>query len=304
MIAVRLRAALAVEMVALIAAAMAALRDGWPALAVTAAGAASFVAANSLPLAAAALIACSRAAPGRRRLPPLGEWAAYLAVFILIQPFERLWMGRDDIGRLAPGRVPVLLVHGYLCNRGLWWCMRRRLRRQGIAIATVDLEPPFAGLDQAADALAARIASLKAETGAAQVALLGHSSGGLVARAYLRRHGGAGVTRLLTLGSPHHGSLIARFGPGRSAREMEPGSRWLAALADGEPREVPTLSLWSRADEFVVPPESARLPGAREIVLPATGHLALVFSPRVAAIVAAELAADGPVRSECREGAG
>ena len=40
-----------------------------------------------------------------------------------------------------------------------------------------------------ADQVAAKIDAILAATGAARVAIVGHSMGGLVARAYLRRHG-------------------------------------------------------------------------------------------------------------------
>ncbi len=48
-----------------------------------------------------------------------------------------------------------------------------------------------------------RIGDIEAATGASQVVLVGHSMGGLVARAYLRRYGGAKVRRLITIGTPH-----------------------------------------------------------------------------------------------------
>lgn len=253
---------------------------------------ASFVALNSWPVVAAAVIA--RGWRARPFAPPrlaaaLGEWLAFLAAFMLIQPFERLWMRGDALGPLGPGAMPVLLVHGYLCNRGVWWWLRRGLRRRGLGVATVTLEPPLGGLDGFAETLHARIEALCRETGAARVALVGHSSGGLVCRAYAGRHGTARIGRLVTLGSPHHGSGLARLGLGRSAREMAPGSPWLVRLAAGPTVPPGMLTVWSATDDFVAPPESGRLAGAREIVLPAIGHLALLFSAQVRTILVEEL---------------
>ena len=219
----------------------------------------------------------------------LGEACAFFFVFAVIQPFARCWMGSDAVGRLAPGRTVVLLVHGYVCNRGLWWLMRRRLRARGIAGATIDLEPPFGGIDGFAKQLHARVEALVSETGADRIVLVGHSMGGLVARAYLRRHGPARVARLITLATPHHGTQLAYLGAGRNSREMEPDSAWLRALASGEQLAVPTLSIWSARDELVVPQDSARLAGAREAVMPALGHLSMVVSPAAFAVIAAEL---------------
>ncbi|MGD0642194.1 MAG: alpha/beta fold hydrolase, partial [Roseiarcus sp.] len=144
----------------------------------------------------------------------LGEMLALFAIFVVIQPFERWWMGAEAVGPLAPGRVPVLLVHGYLCNRGLWWWLRRRLRARRFAVATVDLEPPLAGLDRLAARLGERIDALLAETGAEKVVLVTHSMGGLASRAYLRQRGAARVAGLVTLAAPHYGTEIARLGLG------------------------------------------------------------------------------------------
>ena len=47
-------------------------------------------------------------------------------------------------------------------------------------------------------------------TGAASVDLVGYSAGGVIARLYVRDEGGASVVRrVLTLGSPHHGTDVA-----------------------------------------------------------------------------------------------
>jgi triacylglycerol lipase len=236
----------------------------------------------------------------------MAECVALLALFAVIIPFERLWMGSDVVGRLAPGRLPVLLVHGYLCNRGLWLWLRRRLRENDLAVATVNLEPPFAGIDHLAGQLHQRIETLVAETAADRVVLVTHSMGGLVARAYLRRHGSSRVAQLVTLGSPHRGTTVARLGYGRNAREMEPDSTWLRRLNASEVLPVQALSVWSRDDEFIVPHDSGRLAGAREHVLAALGHMSIVFSPAVLQILLTELTprrSDNPQSTDGRPAA-
>lgn len=239
----------------------------------------------------------------RRRtagIPPLGplgvlrgiirEWLAFLAVFAVFQPFERWWMGEDGVGRTDGRRTPLLLVHGYVCNRGQWWWLRRHLRARGFAVATVNLEPPFNGIDGFAEQLRSRIDALLAETGANHVTLIAHSMGGLVARAYLKRYGSARVGRLITLGSPHRGTIIARLGLGRDAREMQPGSAWLRQLGENETFAIPVLSLWGGLDAIVVPQNASRLSGARDRMFADLGHLALLLSPVVLQGLLAELA--------------
>lgn len=217
------------------------------------------------------------------------EWLAYLALFVIVQPFERAWMGDDPRQRCAPGTVPVLLIHGYMCNRGIWWWMRRRLTATGFVVATINLEPPTGSIERFADQLHARIEALCRDTGALQVALVCHSAGGLVARAYLRKHGSARVARVVTLGCPHHGTWLAYCAIGMDAREMEPGSAWIHSLNMTDPG-VPMLSIWSPHDNIVAPQDSSRLAGARDRPVAALGHLAELFSPRVFEILAAELA--------------
>lgn len=219
-----------------------------------------------------------RLGPLRALAMVFAEYLAFLRLFLVIQPFERLWMGADH---LPQGRRVLLLIHGYGCNRGAWWWLRRRLERAGFAVATLNLEPPYIAIDAYVDALAARIEAACTEAGAGRVTLIGHSMGGLVARAYLARDGSARVEQLITMATPHSGSVLARLGLGKNARQMEPDSPWLKDLCLQRPA-LPMVVLRNCHDNFVMPQDSQRFPGARDIELPALGHLALLFSPRAA----------------------
>jgi triacylglycerol lipase len=213
----------------------------------------------------------------------LQEYAAFVLLFSLVLPFERLFLGED---RLAPpavqGRLPVLLIHGYQCNRGFWVWLRQRIERAGWTVATLSLEPVFGDIDGYVDQVARRIEEICSATGAAQVILVGHSMGGLVSRAYLRRCGNARVARLVTLGTPHHGSRLAVLGLGENGRQMVPGSAWLDELAKTSPG-VPTLSIFSWQDNYVMPQDSPILGAAeKNVALAGIGHLAMAISPRTA----------------------
>jgi pimeloyl-ACP methyl ester carboxylesterase len=155
-------------------------------------------------------------------------------------------------------------------------------------VATVTLEPPFGDIDDFVLQLRRRLDSLSAADGQAAQILVGHSMGGLVVRAYLRRFGPSGVAKVITLGSPNHGTRWARAAFGADARQMEPDSAWLAKLNEAERPPVPALCLWSTHDAVVLPPSSGRLDGATEIVMPALGHLAMFFSPRILALLEKE----------------
>ncbi len=210
------------------------------------------------------------------------------------------WLLRDPAP--APAEVPVLLLHGVLCNAGVWCGTAQRLAQAGVpAVYTLSYGPPLASIETFAEQLAAKIDAIRAATGARQVALVGHSMGGLVARAYLRRYGGSGVRVLVTLGTPHHGSVHARSFPGACLGQMRPGSDWLAALNadEGVPPPCPIVSLWSWHDTMVAPQLSSRLAGAAEVTFKGIGHNALLDDPAVSAALLRALAAAGvPARAD------
>jgi pimeloyl-ACP methyl ester carboxylesterase len=181
----------------------------------------------------------------------------------------------------APALRPVILIHGVLVNDGIWFWFRRRLERLGIGpVYTVNYGPPLASIERFARQLAERIDAVCAATSAAQVVLVGHSMGGLVARAYLRRFGGERVARLITIGTPHHGSLLAWTFPGRSLAQMHPGNVWLETLnqSENDAPPVPMTAIWSRHDSMVIPQASAMLAGAENKAVIGVGHNALLLN--------------------------
>jgi len=201
-------------------------------------------------------------------------------------------------GRALPGEdarggaaIPVVLVHGYLCNRQIWRPFARWLAGRGHPLAGVDLDPVFGPIDGYAPQLARAVDALRSRTGAERVALVCHSMGGLVARAYLRAYPQAPVACVVTLGTPHRGTVHARFGQGENAAQMRPGSDWLRELAAGEDaalRRRFTVVL-SHHDNIVAPQAVQTLPEARLVELSGLGHLTLAVHPRVWQATAAAL---------------
>ncbi|MYM88917.1 alpha/beta fold hydrolase, partial [Rugamonas sp. FT82W] len=189
--------------------------------------------------------------------------------------------------------LPVLLIHGYACNSGYWRPLSAQLARAGISHYGIDLEPPGASIDAYVPQVQAAIERLCAETGSKQVIIVGHSMGGLVARAWLRRHGADAVARVITLGTPHHGTALAHLGPGGNAVQMRYRSEWLAALAASEANLQRGLisSIYSVHDNIVAPQDSGALPGARNLVFGAIGHVALGRHPAILRCTMDEIAA-------------
>ena len=232
--------------------------------------------------------------PGARTRLWLGEIAAAWSVFLFWMPLERWLMPRDWPGRRA-GETPVLLIHGYVNNAGSMWRLWRTLRDQGVGVYTLNLEPVYADIDHYVPLIEARINAIRAMTGAAQVTLVCHSMGGLAARAYLRRciaqHRDAGLAKVVTLGTPHHGTVLARLEWSPNGRQMVPGNAWLARLSADEHGAwpCPFVSLYSLDDNVVVPQRNAYLEGARNLELDGIGHISLPLSRRVIERVRAEI---------------
>ncbi|HZP88237.1 MAG TPA: alpha/beta fold hydrolase [Burkholderiales bacterium] len=213
----------------------------------------------------------------------VGEFLAFAVLFVWLQPLVR-WFAAPRVASRSR-RIPIVFVPGIYCNRAVWWWLSRRLRARGLDdLIAVTLEPPLADIDVLAADLARRIEDLCQQRQASQVVLVGHSMGGLVARAYLRDAGPARIARLITLASPHHGSVLACLGVGPAAAQLRPGSAWLRNLNADEDRisAVPIVSMFSWHDNFVAPQDSAILAQATNVGFAGIGHLALLFSETVA----------------------
>lgn len=204
--------------------------------------------------------------------------------------------------RIYPGAgaPPVLLLHGYGCNSGYWSHLLPRLDAERISHASVDLEPLTGDIDDYAPLVERAVEALRTATGADKVIIVAHSMGGLVARAWMRACGTDKVARVITLGTPHHGTCLAAFGLGlnaaqmrRAARAEPPECAWLRALAGGEDAAARALvtSIWSHHDNIIAPQTSSELAGARNLAFGGVGHVALGRNPRVLDTVMREIAA-------------
>ena len=193
----------------------------------------------------------------------------------------------------APVETPVLLLHGVLCNAGVWVRLARYLRKRGVTgLYSLSYGPPLASIETFAEQLARKIDAIMAATGAPRVIIIAHSMGGLVARAHLRKHGTGRIAGIVTIGSPHHGSMLAWFFPGRSLAQMRPGNAWLAQLnAERLDPALRFVSVWSWHDSMVAPQSSSELPGAVDIALAGIGHNALLGDAGVFALVRKEIEA-------------
>jgi triacylglycerol esterase/lipase EstA (alpha/beta hydrolase family) len=177
-------------------------------------------------------------------------------------------------------------------NRTNWIWLGRRLAKRGIGplYATSYFSPQ--SVRRSAAQLARFVERVRTRHQCERVDIVAHSLGGVVARYYIERLDGArAVGRLVTIGAPHRGTAMARFGPLiPSATETRADSAFLSELPLPTHNEVRYTSVWSLADAIIEPPESASIvPAGEDRVFDDLGHLSLLLSPRVLDSVAERL---------------
>lgn len=226
-----------------------------------------------------------------------GEFMATMAASSWMMPF-RTFSRRP--AECAEG-LPVLLIHGYGCNSGYWHAMSKVLSRAHITHYAVDMEPVIGGIDDYASIIDEAVERLCADTGQDKIVIVAHSMGGLAARAYIRAHGIKRIAKVITLGTPHHGTALAHFGVGLNTHQMRwtateqegLASEWLRTLATSEDASVNRLfvSIYSHHDNIISPQTSSHLEGAKNVEFHAIGHVALALHPLVQAHVIREIRA-------------
>ena len=108
------------------------------------------------------------------------------------------------------------------------------------------------------------------------------------------------VDRLITLGTPHHGTWASTYLPTRLVSQFHPDGPFIRRLnALPAPRDVKVHCLVGGQDGIILPPTSARSPwparpgyaeAAETLVFDNLGHLDLALAPKALSAVAARLA--------------
>lgn len=291
----RLTSALAVGLLILLTWALIALLD-WPLAVALPAGILLVLMGHAgflgIEFAATAWLGRHAVAPADAPLLDQGSrlkaWLTEIPVALKAFFWSMPWFGARPLASgNTPGRMPVVLVHGFFCNQAMFSALARDLAAAGHPVAGVNLEPPTVSIDAFSAQIDDVVSSLTASTGSARVALVAHSMGGLAVRAWLRNHGDDRMHSVVTLGTPHQGTVLAKFGFTATARQMQPDSEWLRQLASAEPagRMRRFTVVVSMHDNIIVPPCPQSVPGANQIVMRGLGHVDLAVHPCARALV-------------------
>ncbi|MEP6815693.1 MAG: alpha/beta fold hydrolase [Marmoricola sp.] len=214
--------------------------------------------------------------PARRRLFTLvGALVAVLVVSGVGVLVAQQVGGASFADQSLPG--PVIVVPGYGGNVSSLDPLVAELRREGRDVVvfqptdggTGDLRIEARGLADLAD-------QVMKKADAPSVDVVGYSAGGVVARLYVRDEGGAPVVRrVLTLGSPQHGTDVAQLATDTvgscptACQQLATDSDLIRQLNAGD--ESPSGPRWvtlrSSSDRLVTPTATASLKGAVDVLV-------------------------------------
>ncbi|MDO9378365.1 MAG: hypothetical protein Q7T56_05920 [Nocardioidaceae bacterium] len=246
--------------------------------------------------------------PARRRLV-VGVAAlvalAVLAVAAVV--VSRTLTSPDPVPQDRLG--PVVVVPGYGGGTVALRPLVLGLRNIGREVSVLPPDGDNTGdLDAQAQRLTVFVDGILERSGAPSVDVVGYSAGGVVARIWVRDQGGASkARRVLTVGSPHHGTTVAALatqavGCPVACEQLDPDSDVLRRLNAGD--ETPDGPLWatvrSTSDQVVTPTDSASLEGARDVLVQdlcpdaATSHGELPGDPVTLALLESALGSAPP----------
>ena len=183
-----------------------------------------------------------------------------------------------------PPKQRVVLVHGFLETGSTFKMLRRRLENRGCEVYVPRLCHTDArgGLQNLAVHLKQDIDAKFGST--APLSVVAFSMGGLVSREYLQNlDGAARCENFITISSPHHGTHAAWLYPTMGAKDMRPGSRFLADLHRTEDRlgKIPVTSYRTPLDLIILPPASSVWERAENLEFPVILHPLMLTSDRV-----------------------
>ena len=200
--------------------------------------------------------------------------------------------------RHAPSQPPVVCIHGLYQNRRAWFFYQRWLRRAGFSNLYTWSYPSFGqDFDALSRALHRDLQELAQNSPERRIILIGHSLGGLLIKSVLTDPEAAeGIGLVVTLGTPHQGSVLAGLAVGRLGRSLQFKASLVTSLARlSQPSGPAKVSIYPPLDNMVAPISGLRPveSGWQEIQTPPLGHISLLLHRQTARRVAMLAAESG-----------
>lgn len=212
----------------------------------------------------------SRRGSWRRSIPIVWKESLWM---LRLYSFHQCWPWSLQRLRRAAG-PPIVLVHGFFCNAGVWRPLRLRCRRHAVAVS---LEPTYRHFERQVLALDAAVKAVLQTSGEPRVILVGHSMGGLLARAYADRFPNR-VAGYVSVAAPHAGTVLGALVYGSEFGPPSPRARWLQRFNAEAAGAVPAVHFHTPDDNIVIPAAHSICPTGNNRRLEG-GHLAAISEP-------------------------
>ncbi len=211
----------------------------------------------------------------------------YLFMSTFISPVDRLlgWKGAP-LALKKNGGPMIVILHGYLSVPTHWLVLESRLRRRGF---TNVLRYSYHSIAGSIEEWSTVLAQKLTPVGENGIILIGHSMGGIVALWTASKLSNGMVKKIITMGAPFAGTLMADLAITVNARKLFPYTQEIETtkrLLDELDKEVELICLWSGFDELIVPAESAAPDRAnRKVEVRGIGHTGYHFEADVSRFV-------------------
>ena len=204
----------------------------------------------------------------------------------------------SSIASVRPGQETVVLLHGLGRSARAMAPLEKHLEEAGYQVVSIDY-PTLRETPERVMAEVARQIDACCVGEASTLHFVGHSLGGLVARAYIAEHQPAGLGRVVVIGSPNKGTAVvdhyrdkwwfeilgptaAMLGTGEHSfgATLEPPHYPLGVIAGHKPSN--NDDVLPGADDGLVTIDSTRVEGMTDFLVVPTGHAGLRYDEDVA----------------------
>jgi triacylglycerol lipase len=210
----------------------------------------------------------------------------YLFIATFVSPIDQiLRRGKGDIRVEENGGPLIVILHGYLSVPTHWLFLQRRLRARGFKNV---VRYSYHSLTGSIDGWSAELAKRLEPFHKQGIVLVGHSMGGVVAVWAAAKMPKGAVKKIITMGSPFEGTLMADLALTLNARKLYPYTPVIETtkeLLETLDKDIEFTCLWSRFDELIVPAESAAPERARKVEMKGLGHTGYHFEADISRFI-------------------